>query len=440
MEPPKSTRKRNKIVIDEESTVIKGPVMRLHLLQTDDIKRTRKRAPHAPEELRALKMKALGVDPFTVPSVYGLAPQLVTFFRTIIVEAPAAFPRKRGERSEPLAPTPADKAPRMEDTAPGMNEDGNAGREEQQQEMEDEKVEEMVEEGARKSPMDAETRGEMAGEHDVEDVELLRGEPQAPGSAERSAEGTFSAVEVEGRPSGDAGATKEDSSLQYVAAENGLTPLPNGADEPYRGGHAEEEQLPETPFSKPADVVEFEALETADEGEMGTARETETEEAAPGGNDDVPLTAGTDSALPVPKETPARGDAAQKFADGLDFLSERGNAQDGGEAEDDDDDNEEEGQHGKAKIDDGWSARTRAVGKYLKGAFEGMGADTTTKESQMPELGISQMLHGKSKREAARLYFEVLLLKTRDYVHVEQSKPYGEITIAGKRALMASNL
>ncbi|KAL8508452.1 hypothetical protein ACS0TY_018903 [Phlomoides rotata] len=62
----------------------------------------------------------------------------------------------------------------------------------------------------------------------------------------------------------------------------------------------------------------------------------------------------------------------------------------------------------------GWSSRTRAISKYLLTMF--------VKEADLGRKSISMdnLLNGKSRKEASRMFFEALFLKTRDYIHVEQ--------------------
>jgi cohesin complex subunit SCC1 len=42
---------------------------------------------------------------------------------------------------------------------------------------------------------------------------------------------------------------------------------------------------------------------------------------------------------------------------------------------------------------------------------------------------LDDLVEGKSRVDACRWFFEVLVLKSRDYVDLEQVEPYGNITI-----------
>ncbi|PIN14106.1 hypothetical protein CDL12_13267 [Handroanthus impetiginosus] len=81
----------------------------------------------------------------------------------------------------------------------------------------------------------------------------------------------------------------------------------------------------------------------------------------------------------------------------------------------------------------GWSTRTRAVSKYLQSAF------FKEAEYRRNSLSMDNLLIGKSRKEASRMFFETLVLKTRDYIHVEQKSPFDDITIKPRTRLMKSN-
>ncbi|GAB2277147.1 hypothetical protein Dimus_011854 [Dionaea muscipula] len=82
----------------------------------------------------------------------------------------------------------------------------------------------------------------------------------------------------------------------------------------------------------------------------------------------------------------------------------------------------------------GWSARTRAVAKYLQVLFH--------KEAQRERrvVHLDNLLAGKSRKEASRMFFETLVLKTRDYIHVEQEEPFCSVCIKPRHQLMKSEV
>ncbi|KAG0476694.1 hypothetical protein HPP92_013535 [Vanilla planifolia] len=80
----------------------------------------------------------------------------------------------------------------------------------------------------------------------------------------------------------------------------------------------------------------------------------------------------------------------------------------------------------------GWSARTRGVARYLKNLFDeecGHG---------MKSVAVDRLLAGKTRKEASRMFFETLVLKTRDYIEVEQEKPFEYVKVMPRMKLLKS--
>ncbi|KAH6825447.1 sister chromatid cohesion 1 protein 4 [Perilla frutescens var. hirtella] len=75
----------------------------------------------------------------------------------------------------------------------------------------------------------------------------------------------------------------------------------------------------------------------------------------------------------------------------------------------------------------------QAVSKYLQTAF--------VKETDCGRnsLSLDKLLIGKTRKEASSMFFETLVLKTRDYIHVEQRNPCGDITMRPRTRLMKSD-
>ncbi|KAK8542434.1 hypothetical protein V6N13_136991 [Hibiscus sabdariffa] len=82
----------------------------------------------------------------------------------------------------------------------------------------------------------------------------------------------------------------------------------------------------------------------------------------------------------------------------------------------------------------GWSSRTRAVAKYLQNLLE----DEAVHGRKV--LSMDGLLARKTRKEASRMFFETLVLKTRDYIHVEQGKPFDNICIKARVKLMKSEI
>ncbi|CAI9260879.1 unnamed protein product [Lactuca saligna] len=81
----------------------------------------------------------------------------------------------------------------------------------------------------------------------------------------------------------------------------------------------------------------------------------------------------------------------------------------------------------------GWSSRTKAVGKYLQNMFN------KEEENGRKALRMNSLLSGKTRKEASRMFFETLVLKTKDYIHVEQSDAFENIEILPRSKLLKSD-
>ncbi|XP_020200509.1 sister chromatid cohesion 1 protein 4 isoform X1 [Aegilops tauschii subsp. strangulata] len=89
--------------------------------------------------------------------------------------------------------------------------------------------------------------------------------------------------------------------------------------------------------------------------------------------------------------------------------------------DDDDEPNPDEFQSHDALS--GWSSRTKGVARYLKTLFDeesGRGRKNVV---------IDHLVHGKSRKEASRMFFETLVLSTKDYIQVDQPIPFGLINV-----------
>ncbi|GJU40534.1 sister chromatid cohesion 1 protein 4 [Tanacetum coccineum] len=81
----------------------------------------------------------------------------------------------------------------------------------------------------------------------------------------------------------------------------------------------------------------------------------------------------------------------------------------------------------------GWSSRTKAVAKYLRIMFDKEG------ERGRNMIPVNNLLIGKTRKEASRMFFETLVLKTKDYIHVEQADPYENINVFPRAKLLKSD-
>ncbi|KAJ0016960.1 hypothetical protein Pint_11689 [Pistacia integerrima] len=81
----------------------------------------------------------------------------------------------------------------------------------------------------------------------------------------------------------------------------------------------------------------------------------------------------------------------------------------------------------------GWSSRTRAVAKYLQTLFE------NEPVQGRKVLALDNLLAGKTRKEASRMFFETLVLKTKDFIQVEQPKALENINIKPRAKLIKSD-
>ncbi|CAH2072623.1 unnamed protein product [Thlaspi arvense] len=100
--------------------------------------------------------------------------------------------------------------------------------------------------------------------------------------------------------------------------------------------------------------------------------------------------------------------------------------------EDHEDDGMQDGDETRLLENSGWSSRTRAVAKYLQTIFD------KEAENGKNVVVADKLLAGKTRKEASRMFFETLVLKTRDYIQVEQAKPYESIIIKPRPRLTKS--
>lgn len=71
-----------------------------------------------------------------------------------------------------------------------------------------------------------------------------------------------------------------------------------------------------------------------------------------------------------------------------------------------------------------WTAKTRAVARYLHRSI------THQKQQKRKEVvHLSQLLHSKRRRESARVFYEILVLKSGGFIDLQQKKPYSDILV-----------
>lgn len=81
------------------------------------------------------------------------------------------------------------------------------------------------------------------------------------------------------------------------------------------------------------------------------------------------------------------------------------------------------------------SARTRAVAQYFKDKMS-----SATSNDQPGKFSLNSILEGRRRKQAARMFFETLALKSYDYIDVQQEEAYSDITISVRPSLSAAKL
>ncbi|KAL4278299.1 hypothetical protein GQ457_03G031700 [Hibiscus cannabinus] len=73
---------------------------------------------------------------------------------------------------------------------------------------------------------------------------------------------------------------------------------------------------------------------------------------------------------------------------------------------------------------DGWSSRTRMVAKRLQRNFLDQ-----KKKGEEEKVNLSQLLEGRTKKASAKVFYEILVLKSRGLVDVQQEDGFGDILV-----------
>ncbi|XP_054813722.1 sister chromatid cohesion 1 protein 3-like isoform X1 [Prosopis cineraria] len=82
------------------------------------------------------------------------------------------------------------------------------------------------------------------------------------------------------------------------------------------------------------------------------------------------------------------------------------------------------------------SVRTRAVARYLRN----LSPISPIVEDPAEDLSLNKILEGKTRKIAARMFFETLVLKSYDLVDVQQEEPYGDVSLKLTAALSKAEI
>eukprot|EP00249_Psilotum_nudum_P024091 c29089_g1_i1 orf=693-3179(+) len=86
-----------------------------------------------------------------------------------------------------------------------------------------------------------------------------------------------------------------------------------------------------------------------------------------------------------------------------------------------------------------WSVRARALAQYLKTAFETLDSSPKLHADLPAKLSLNRLLEARTRKEAARMFFETLVLKTKDCIEVQQDSGFGDIVLFSTPHLMKGN-
>ncbi|XAR72481.1 hypothetical protein NMG60_11019133 [Bertholletia excelsa] len=86
--------------------------------------------------------------------------------------------------------------------------------------------------------------------------------------------------------------------------------------------------------------------------------------------------------------------------------------------------NEETNSCGDSQEINEWSNRTRTVARYLFRSFL-----NRKKQSEGWVVNLFQVLEGKTRSHSAKLFYEILVLKTGGYIDAKQNAPYDDILV-----------
>ncbi|CAK9211139.1 unnamed protein product [Sphagnum troendelagicum] len=439
---PKPALRKRKPVLDM-AIAVPGEVMREQLANTDNIRRVRKKAPCTRHELWEVQKQSLGHLMFCEPSLPGVCAELHELYERMLVSGEIALPsadsaHARTPESEKVPQTPQiDSLPKD----PKEEEPKHEGREEETREDEPEDERRAIEP---EPQPDAQEVAHVQASLDPDGLASMENAVQFPEDEALGFSPTPTPVEtdlqLEGNEEMNLQEIKETLQLEGNAEMN----VQEIKETLWLEGNAEMnvQEIKETQMNEGVQPMEPLLLTEVQNETLGAAvREADTQ-----------LEAANEAAVAVVAEATITG----LDADGVVFeLKEDLNNEEiqfPGESQDivflnqDDDELHEETEEyldgtqiaAKESLQGfgGWSARTRAVGRYLQGAFENINTDTNREEGDVAKFGLDHTLRGKSRKEAARMFFETLVLKTKDYIDVEQAQPYSEIYLTARPKLM----
>ncbi|XP_010558576.1 PREDICTED: sister chromatid cohesion 1 protein 4-like isoform X2 [Tarenaya hassleriana] len=442
---PRSASKRK--VLMDDPMVLHGDVIRQQLMNTEDIRRVRKKAPCTHAEILILHRQFLGDGLFKEPIFTGLSMELASLhnepydlrgIRVIENDDPHASTGVVEDDECSVRPDIVEEDRIVESSDPTISRNDSG--------------EQPAEGHTYEDPQNKDLQEEMRADNDLVrdklEVEVNREDNGAADEVNRSvSHGTCETSTGEKIDSAE-NLHLDGSHENHEEVLNVENMVVSELDL-----KAEDELLQdETKMDVSAGVNVTEFMEAG--GSSSPAMENDSDKVGDANNDGVQIAEiESDNKDPTFNEK-FNEETDMQSAAGLGTASRDGLTGDNSEMEttgfehdtgflnvddDDDEDGENDDDDGMQYDDEtrvhensGWSSRTRAVAKYLQTLF-----DKET-ESGKNVVVVENLLAGKTRKEASRMFFETLVLKTKDYIQVEQAKPFDSIKVKPRPKLMKS--
>ncbi|CAM6040032.1 unnamed protein product [Sphagnum compactum] len=417
---PKPALRKRKPVLDM-AIAVPGDVMREQLANTDNIRRVRKKAPCTRLELWEVQKQSLGYQMFCEPSLPGVCAELHELYERMLVSGETALPSAdsahvRTPESEKVPQTPQiDSLPKD----PKEEEPKHEGREEETKEDEPEDERRAIEP---EPQPDAQEVAHVQASLDPDGLASMENAVRFPEDEALGFSPTPTPVEtdlqLEGNEEMNLQEIKETLQLEGNAEMNVQEIKETQMNEGVQPMLTEVQNETSGAAVREADTQ----LEAENEAEVGVVEEATITGLDADGvvfevkedlNNEVSWNHLPITALFLNQDDDELHEETEEYLDGTQIAPKESLQGFGG-----------------------WSARTRAVGRYLQGAFENINTDTNREEGDVAKFGLDHTLRGKSRKEAARMFFETLVLKTKDYIDVEQAQPYSEIYLTARPKLM----
>ncbi|XP_002985553.2 sister chromatid cohesion 1 protein 4 [Selaginella moellendorffii] len=468
---PKPGSRKRKVHFDE-SMVLDGDHMRQQLADTSSIRRVRKRAPCTDYEVWGSEKDGLGQQMFDEPLIPGSCDIIREVYRSVYsagdarhsvesdtTEVSARQDKYQLEEEESREPITLEEEPFEDDLFYDLEASYRFGEGLEQPDpfprTETVASAEKADETTIKENLDSERRDacdkEEAQPSDKPEVVLPEERP-CPALADEHTLETPAGADVPEQSEGvvEPAVVNDAKDLNALGDTNELV---NGDEKP-----EEADQTPKLPEARESEATEegkeeggLDAVNLEDGQETqadesvgdkaGSEPKQMEDEEAPNDNKMEEEMVVADNTTPAQRIDAIDSDqqvGANNTVEDLDFLVD--SKDEDAAAGDDADNYDPDYLQDQAQDNSGWSVRTRAVCQYLRVTFETMESARKERHVVAPKLGLERLLQGKTRRESARMFFESLVLKTKDYINVEQMAPFDNIYISARPKLMKAEM